>query len=96
MAYYVMLTKLTEDGRKSVRRNPNRIKEVNQEVEEMNAKVISQYALLGLYDFVTVLEAPDNWNMARVAMDLGSRGTVETLTMPALDVESFINFLQMK
>lgn len=96
MAHYLMLSKLTGEGRQTVRKNPERIKEVNKEVEGMGARVVTQYALLGPYDFVSILEAPDNWNMARVAIELGARGTIETLTMPALDVDSFIKFLQMK
>ncbi|MBI4338178.1 MAG: GYD domain-containing protein [Chloroflexi bacterium] len=96
MAYYLMLSKLTERGRKTLRENPERVTEVNREIETMaaNAKVVSQWFLLGPYDFATIVEAPDNWNMAVIAMDLGARGTVETLTMPALRVEDFVPFMQ--
>lgn len=96
MAYYLMLTKLTERGRRTVRDNPARIQEVNREVEGMapNAKVVAQWFLLGPYDFATIIEAPDNWNMSKIAIELGIRGTVETLTMPALRVEDFVTFMQ--
>ena len=75
MPYYMMLTKLTDHGRKTMMRNPGRLWEVNKEVEEMGAKIISQYALLGEWDFVNILEAPNNTVVARVASSLGSRGT---------------------
>lgn len=94
MALYLMLSKLTERGRARVKSAPDRILEVNQEVEEKGAKVISQYALLGEFDFATVLEAPDNWNMLRLAMDLGARGTIETSTYPALRINDFISFMK--
>ena len=96
MSYYLMLSKLTERGRRTIRDNPARIQEVTREVEGMasNAKVVAQWYLLGPYDFATIVEAPDNWNMSKIAMELGARGTMETLTMPALRTEDFITFMQ--
>ena len=96
MPYYLMLTKLTERGRKTIREHPERVQEVNREVEGMGtgAKVISQWSLLGPYDFATMLFAPDNWCMSFVALELGRRGTVETLTMPALRIEDFVSFMK--
>lgn len=94
MPYYVMLTKLTDLGRKTIMRNPGRIWEVNQEVEDMGAKIISQYALLGEYDFVNVLEAPNNTVIARVASALGSRGTLQPLTLAAITVEDLVKEIQ--
>ncbi len=94
MAVYLMLTNLTDEGRKTVKEKPERIKEVNREVEKMGVKIISQYALLGGYDFVNIIEAPDNQAIARVAVDLGSRGTLQTTTLPALSVDEFINMLK--
>jgi len=87
MATYVMLTTLTDEGRKTVKQNPQRIKEVNKEVEAMGVKVVAQYAVLGPYDFVNILEAPDNKTMAKVALELGSRGTLQTMTLAAMDIE---------
>jgi uncharacterized protein with GYD domain len=94
MPVYVMLTNLTDEGRKTVKEKPERIKEVNREVEKMGVKIISQYALLGGYDFVNLIEAPDNQAIAKVAVDLGSRGTLQTTTLPALTVDEFINMLK--
>jgi len=94
MPIYVMLTNLTDEGRKTVKEKPGRIKEVNKEVEKMGVKVISQYALLGAYDFVNILEAPDNLTIARVAVALSARGTLQTTTLAALSVDEFINMLK--
>ena len=90
MAIYVMLTTLTDAGRKTVKENPERIKEVNKEVEAMGVKILAQYALLGPYDFVNVLEARDNKMISKVAAEIGSRGTLQTLSMPAMTLDEFI------
>lgn len=91
-----MLTTLTEDGRKTIKDKPERIKEVNKEVEAMGAKIITQYAVLGPYDFVNILDAPNNQVITRVAVELGSRGTLQTMTMAAIDIDSFIETLKRK
>ncbi len=93
MPYFVMLSKLTSDGRKTMMQNPGRIWEVNKEVEEMGAKILTQYALLGGFDFITILDAPNNEVIARVASNLGSRGTLEPTTFAALTVESLVKEL---
>jgi uncharacterized protein with GYD domain len=90
MATYVMLTTLTDEGRKTIKQNPQRIKEVNKEVEAMGAKILAQYAVLGPYDFVNILEAPDNKAVSKVAMELGARGTLQTLTMAAMTIDEFV------
>ncbi|MBI2853042.1 MAG: GYD domain-containing protein [Chloroflexi bacterium] len=87
MAVYVMLTNLTEEGRKTIKQHPTRIKEVNKEVEAMGVKILAQYALLGPYDFINILEAPDHKAIAKVALELGSRGTLQTMTMAAMPVD---------
>jgi len=94
MAKFVMLTTLTDEGRKTIKENPERIKEVNKEVEAMGAKVLAQYAVLGPYDFVNILEVPSNEAVSKVAIALGSRGTLQTMTMAALDVDDFIDSLK--
>ncbi len=91
MPIYVMLTTLTDEGRKTIKANPQRIKEVNREVEDMGVKIRAQYALLGQYDFLNVLEAPNNEAIARLAMELGSRGTLQTTTLAAMELDDFIN-----
>ncbi len=96
MAIFVMLSNLTDEGRKTMKGTPERIKEVNKEVEAMGAKVIAQYALIGPYDFVNILEAPSNEIIAKVAMELGSRGTLQPMTMAAMSVDDFIKVLKRK
>ena len=93
MAVYIMLTTLTDEGSKTLRSNPQRIKEVNKEVEAMGVKILAQYALLGQYDFVNILEAPDNKAISKVAVELGSRGTLHTLTMAAMNIDELIGSL---
>ena len=91
MAVYIMLTSLTDEGKKTIKENPKRIKEVNREVEAMGVKVVAQYAVLGPYDFVNILEAADNRTISKVAMELGSRGTLQTITMAAMNIDEFIS-----
>jgi uncharacterized protein with GYD domain len=79
-----MLTNLTAEGVRTLKNNPGRIDEVNREVEQMGVKVLSQYATLGQYDFVTVVEAPDDKTMAKVSVELGSRGTMTSQTLAAI------------
>jgi len=93
MATYVMLTTLTDQGRKTIKQNPQRIKEVNKEVEAMGVRIVAQYALLGPYDFMNVLEAPDNKAVSKMAVELGARGTLQTLTMAAMSLDDFIGNL---
>ncbi len=96
MPLYVMLSKLTSEGRKTIKGYPDRIKEVNVEIQAMGVKGIAQYALLGPYDFLTIFEAPSNEEVAKVAMELGSRGTIETMTLPAMKLEQFISAMSEK
>ncbi|MGH7318577.1 MAG: GYD domain-containing protein [Candidatus Rokuibacteriota bacterium] len=93
MALYVMLSTLSETGRKVIRKLPGSIRKVNEEVGRMGVKVLAQYAVLGPYDFVTVLEAPDNETVAKVSIELGARGSVQMMTMAAIPVDTFIKRL---
>lgn len=90
MPYYVLLSNLTSEGRETVKKKPERIKEVNREIEALGAKIHYQFATLGPYDFVTVIEAPGNETMYLISAEFGARGTVKMLTMPALKVDAFI------
>lgn len=87
---YLMLSSLTEKGTQTLNSNPARLREVNRDVEELGAKVLHQWASLGEYDFVNVVEAPDEQTMARVSLELGSRGTVHYETLSAIPVDDFI------
>jgi len=90
MPYYILLSNLTDDGWKTVKEKPERIKEVNKELEAFGVRVISQYAVLGPYDFVNVVEAPNNETIARVSIELGSRGTIKIVSMAAVPIDQFI------
>jgi uncharacterized protein with GYD domain len=94
MAKFIMFTTLTDEGRKTITEKPERIKEVNKEVEAMGAKVLAQYAVLGPYDFINILEAPNNEAVSKVAIALGSRGTLQTMTLAAMDIDAFIGSLK--
>jgi uncharacterized protein with GYD domain len=94
LATYIFLSTLTDDGRKTIKARPERIQEVNREIEAMGAKVIDQYAVLGPYDFVTIVEAVDNEAVARISVELGARGTVQIMTLPAIAIPGFIDRLK--
>ncbi|MEM3458984.1 MAG: GYD domain-containing protein [Candidatus Bathyarchaeia archaeon] len=96
MPYYILLSNLTDEGWKTVRAKPERIKEVNRELEAFGVRVVSQYAVLGPYDFVNVVEAPDNETVARVSLELGSRGTVKIVSMAAVPIDGFIASLKKR
>ena len=94
MAIYVMLSTLTDEGRKTLKANPQRIKEVNKEVEEMGGKILAQYAVLGQYDFINIIETIGNTTIAKIALELGSRGTLQTMTMAAMTLDDFMSALK--
>ncbi len=96
MPTYIMLSTLTDEGAKTIKENPDRIKEVNLEVEALGVTVKAQYAVLGPYDFVNIVEAPDNETVARVSAELASRGSVKIQTLAAIPIDDFIAKLKQK
>ncbi len=94
MATYILISHLTDEGCATLTKNPDRIKEVNLDVEAMGGKVIAQYVVLGQYDFVNIVEAPNNETVARISVQLASRGTVRLMSLPAIDVDTFIESLK--
>jgi len=90
MATYVMLSRVTEKGSATLKENPGRIRAVDEELESFGVKVVAQYAVLGRYDFVTIIEAPDNLTVGRASTELASRGTVRIETLPAIPIDEFI------
>lgn len=94
MPIFVMITKLTDHGANTVNRDPGRIKEVNRDVEELGARVLAQYALLGEDDFLNILEAPDTETVMRISLKLASRGTLRIRTMTALPIDDFIKSIK--
>ena len=93
MSTYVMLTTLTPEGVQTLKNNPQRLQEVNKEIEQLGAAVKAQWAVLGRYDFVNVIEAPDDQTMARVSIELGSRGTARYESLSAIPVDDFVGSL---
>jgi uncharacterized protein with GYD domain len=94
MPLYIMLSNLTSDGLETIRKKPDRIREVEEELKEMGVEIKGQWAVLGEYDFVNLVEAPDNLTVARASVQIGSRGSVSIVTMPAIPVEDFINSMK--
>jgi uncharacterized protein with GYD domain len=84
MPTYILLSTLTPEGRQTLHNNPDRLEEVNNEIADFGCQVIAQYGVLGPYDFVSIIEAPDNETVTHLSIDLGSRGTVNIMTLPAI------------
>lgn len=93
MPTYILLSKLTDDGAATLRKNPSRVQEVNREIEKLGVKVREQYAVLGPYDFVNVVDAPDTATIARVSIELGARGSVQITTLAAIPLNEFVGAL---
>lgn len=94
MGKYVILSRLTDEGAKTLKEKPERIKEVNNELEKMGVKVLEQFVVLGQYDFVNIVEAPDEKTIAKAMTELASRGTIRTMSMPAIPVDEYIESLK--
>ena len=94
MAHFIILSNLTDEGRRTIKQKPERIMEVNKEIEAMGVKIQKQYALLGMYDFLNIVEAPDNATISRVSVELGARGGVAGMTMAAIPLDEFIERLE--
>lgn len=94
MPIYLMLTTLTEKGVQTLKSNPGRLREVNRDVEELGAHVLHQWASLGAYDFVNVVEAPDDLTIARVSVALGARGSAKIESLPLVEVEALLQSLE--
>jgi uncharacterized protein with GYD domain len=93
MPTFVLLSTLTPEGVQTLKNNPQRIREVNKEIEQLGATVKAQWAVLGRFDFVNVVEAADEKTMARVSLELGSRGTAHYESLAAIPVDDFISAL---
>ncbi|NMH96862.1 GYD domain-containing protein [Pseudonocardia acidicola] len=94
MPTYILLSTLVGDGGQTLHSHPDRLRAVDDEVKVMGCQVLAQYAVLGPYDFITILEAPDNETVAHLSVDLASRGTVKIQTLAAVPLESFIDKLK--
>ncbi len=91
MPTYILLTTLTAQGLQTLKSNPERLREVNRDVEELGARVVHQWFTLGAFDFINIVEAPDSATIARISVALGARGSARFQTLPALDVDEFLS-----
>ena len=96
LGIYIILSKLTDEGAKTLKTRPERVNEVNEELKKMGVRIIEQYAVLGEYDFVNIVEADDNITVMKAMVELASRGTIRTVTMPAIPVDELIRNLREK
>ncbi len=94
MATYILLGTLTDEGAEKLRSHPEWVDEVNRALTSMDVKIIAQYAVLGPYDLVNIVEAPDNRAVVRVSTELSMRGSVKITTLPALPIEDFLTTLK--
>ena len=94
MPIYILLSRLSQQGVATLKANPARLLEVNRDVEELGARVLHQWATLGAFDFVNIVEAPDIATMAKVSVSLAARGSTKIETLPALDIEEFLRTLE--
>ena len=94
MPTYVLLTTLTAEGGHTLHAHPERMLEVNREISDFGCKVLSQYALLGSHDFITIVDAPDNATVAHLSIDLSSRRTVKITTLAAIPIEELVEKLK--
>ena len=94
MPTYILLSTLTVQGVQTLKSNPERLRQVNQDVEELGCRVLHQWATLGEFDFVNVVDAPDVETIARVSIALGARGSTKIVTLPALDVDAFLQSIE--
>ncbi len=94
MGVYIILSRLTDEGAETLKEKPERVKEVNEELEKMGVKVLQQYVVFGEYDFVNIVEADDNVTVMKAMVELASRGTIRTVTMPAVPVDEFLEALK--
>ncbi len=94
MPLYLMLTTLTEKGVQTLNSNPARLREVNRDVEELGARVVHQWAAIGAYDFVNIVEAPDDLTIARVSVALGARGSAKLESLPLIPVDELLGALE--
>jgi uncharacterized protein with GYD domain len=90
---FILLSTLSQQGVQTLKSNPERLRQVNRDVEELGAKVLHQWATLGEFDFVNIVEAPDLETIAKVSVALGARGSTRIQTLPALEIEDFLRAL---
>ncbi|MCZ7391737.1 MAG: GYD domain-containing protein [Candidatus Methanoperedens sp.] len=94
MARYIIISNLTDEGARTLKKNPGRVKEVNAELKDMGVNVLDQYAVLGNFDFLTIVEADDEATVSKAIVEILSRGSIKTATYKALPIDEFIESLR--
>ena len=94
MKRYIIISNLTDEGAKTLKKNPGRVKEVNEELKEMDVNVVDQYAVLGNFDFLTIVEADDETRITKAVVEIASRGSIKTATYKAIPIDEFIESLR--
>ena len=94
MARYIIISNLTDEGAKTLKKNPDRVKEVNAELKGMGVNVLDQYAVLGNFDFLTIVEADDETMITKAVVEIASRGSIKTATYKAIHIDEFIESLK--
>lgn len=94
MAKYIIISNLTDEGARTLKKNPERVKEVNDELRYMDVKVLDQYAVLGNFDFLTIVEAEDETKITKAVVEIASRGSIKTVTFKAIPIDEFIESLK--
>ena len=94
MPIFILLSTLTQQGVQTLKSNPERLRQVNRDIEELGARVLHQWATLGEFDFVNIVEAPDIATIAKVSIALSARGSTKISTLPALEIEDFLKTLE--
>jgi len=94
MARYIIISNLTDEGAKTLKKNPGRVKEVNAELKDMGVNVLDQYAVLGNFDFLTIVEADDETTIVKAVVEIASRGSIKTATYKAIPIDEFIKSLK--
>jgi uncharacterized protein with GYD domain len=94
MARYIIISTLTDEGARTLKKNPGRVKEVNAELKDMGVNVLDQYAVLGNFDFLTIVEADDETMITKAVVEIASRGSIKTATYKAIHIDEFIESLK--
>lgn len=94
MSRYIIISNLTDEGAKTLKKNPGRVKEVNTELKNMGVEVIDQYAVLGNFDFLSIVEADDETKITKAIVEIASRGSIKTVTYKVMEIDDFIKALK--
>jgi uncharacterized protein with GYD domain len=94
MSRYIIISNLTDEGAKTLKKNPGRVKEVNSELKNMGVEVIDQYAVLGNFDFLSIVEADDETKITKAIVEIASRGSIKTVTYKVMEIDDFIKALK--